>query len=144
MKSIERESAFLVLVLQSGIGLVTAIGPFLLTLGGSPGNFILGVLTIALSVAELVLAILFLRRSRRAATWLAGYQALCLWGAGFALDIHLGADGHFAPLVTNLVLPCLLLVMLLRLRGSASTAGAGEVDNPVALGAQAGPAGVQP
>jgi hypothetical protein len=144
MKSIERESAFLILVLQAGVGMVTAVGPFLLSLGGSPGNFILGVLTIVLSIGELVLAILFLRGSRRATTWLAGYQALCLWGAGLALDIHLGADGHFAPLVTNLVLPCLLLVMLLRLRGSASAAGAGEVDHPVALGAQGGPVGVQP
>jgi hypothetical protein len=144
MKTIERESAFLILVLQSGVGLLTAAGPFLLSLGGSPGNLILGILAVLLSVGELLLAILFFRGSRRATTWLAGYQALCLWGAGLALDIHLGADGHFAPLVTNLVLPCLLLVMLLRLRGSASAAGAGEVDHPVALGAQGGPVGVQP
>ena len=105
---IERESAFLLLVLQSGIGLVTAAGPFLLAIGGSPGNALLGVLTVLLAVTELVLAVLFLRGSRRAASWLAGYQALCLWGAGWALAIHLGADNHFAALVTNVVIPTLL------------------------------------
>jgi hypothetical protein len=124
---IERESAFLLLVLQVGIGLVTAAGPILLSLGGSPGDALVGLLTIA----ELVLAVLFLRGSRRAASWLAGYQALCLWGAGLALTIHLGADDHFAPLVTNLVLPTLLLVLLLRARERPSAAGADQVDDPV-------------
>ena len=129
---IEHESAFLLLVLQVGIGLVTAAGPILLSLGGSPGNAILGLLTVVLAVAELVLAILFLRGSRRAAAWLAGYQALCLWGAGLALSIHLGADNHFAPLVTNLVIPTLLLVLLLRSReGRLAVAGADQVDHPV-------------
>jgi hypothetical protein len=65
-------------------------------------------------MAELILAILFMRGSRRAASWLAGYQAICLWGAGFALSVHLGADNHLAPLVTNLAIPTVLLVMLLR------------------------------
>ena len=118
--STERESAFLLLVLQSGIGLLTAIGPLVLALGGSRGNALLGVLAIALSVVELVLAILFQRGSRRATSWLAGYQALCLWGAGLALGAHLGADNHFAPLVTNLALPTLLLVLLMRLRERSS------------------------
>ena len=127
---IERESAFLLLVLQSGIGLVTAAGPILLSLGGSPGNAFVGLLTVVLAIAELVLAVLFLRGSRRAATWLAGYQALCLWGAGLALSVHLGADNHFAPVVTNLVIPTLLLVLLLRARRS-SAAGADQVPNPV-------------
>jgi uncharacterized membrane protein YfcA len=127
---IERESAFLLLVLQSGIGLITAVGPIALALGGMPGNAVLGLLTVGLAVTELVLAVLFLRGSRRAATWLAGYQALCLWGAGLALSVHLGADDHFAPVVTNLVIPTLLLVLLLRARRS-STARADQVQNPV-------------
>jgi hypothetical protein len=127
---IERESAFLLLVLQSGIGLVTAAGPILLSLGGSPGNAFVGLLTVVLAIAELVLAVLFLRGSRRAATWLAGYQALCLWGAGLALSVHLGADNHFAPVVTNLVIPTLLLVLLLRARQSSAT-GADQVPSPV-------------
>jgi hypothetical protein len=127
---IERESAFLLLVLQSGIGLVTAAGPILLSLGGSPGNAFVGLLTVVLAIAELVLAVLFLRGSRRAATWLAGYQALCLWGAGLALSVHLGADNHFAPVVTNLVIPTLLLVLLLRARRSSAT-GADQVPSPV-------------
>jgi hypothetical protein len=127
---IGRESAFLLLVLQSGIGLVTAAGPILLALAGSPGNAVLGLLTLLLALTELVLAVLFLRGSRRAASWLAGYQALCLWGAGLALSVHLGADNHFAPLVTNLVIPTLLLVLLLRAR-QQSVAGADEVFHPV-------------
>ncbi|HEY8812369.1 MAG TPA: hypothetical protein VIO86_07755 [Candidatus Dormibacteraeota bacterium] len=129
--AIERESAFLLLVLQSGIGLVSAAGPVVLSLGGSPGNALLAVLTVLLAAAELVLAILFLRGSRRAASWLAGYQALCLWGAGLALSAHLGADNHFAPLVTNLVIPTLLLVLLLRSRERSADAGADQVDDPV-------------
>jgi hypothetical protein len=129
---IERESAFLLLVLQVGIGFVTAAGPILLALGGSPGNALLGLLTLVLAVAELVLAVVFLRGSRRAASWLAGYQALCLWGAGLALSVHLGADNHFAPLVTNLVIPTLLLVLLMRSRERASAAaGADQVDRPI-------------
>ena len=128
--SIERESAFLLLVLQSGIGLLTAAGPIVLALGGSPGNAFLGLLAVLLAVAELVLAVLFLRGSRRAASWLAGYQALCLWGAGLALSVHLGADNHFAPIITNLVIPTLLLVLLLRARRSSAT-GADEVLDPV-------------
>ena len=127
----ERESTFLLLVLQAGIGLVTAVGPLLLSLGGSPGNALLGLLAIVLSVAEVVLAVLLLRGSRRAASWLAVYQALCLWGAGLALSAHLGADNHFAALVTNLVLPTLLLVLLLRARERPSAAGADEVDSPI-------------
>jgi hypothetical protein len=121
----EREAAFLLLVLQSGIGLVTTAGPIVLSLGGSPGNALLAVLTVLLAVAELVLAILFLRGSRLAAAWLVGYQALCLWGAGLALTAHLGADDHFAPLVTNLAIPTLLLVLLLRSR-ERSVAGAAD------------------
>ena len=66
---IERESAFLLLVLQSGIGLVTAAGPIVLSLGGSPGNALLALLTILLAMLELVLAVLFLRGSRRAASF---------------------------------------------------------------------------
>jgi hypothetical protein len=128
---IERESAFLLLVLQVGIGVVTAAGPIVLAFGGSPGDALLGLLTVLLAIAELVLAALFLRGSRRAASWLAGYQALCLWGAGLALSIHLGADDHFAPLVTNLVLPTLLLVLLLRARERPSAAGADQVDDAV-------------
>ena len=127
----ERESAFLLLALQAGIGLVTALGPLLLALGGLPGNAFLGLLAIVLSVAEVVLAVLFLRGSRRAASWLAGYQALCLWGAGLALSIHLGADDHFAALVTNFVLPTLLLVLLLRAGERISAAGTDEVDSPI-------------
>lgn len=129
---IERESAFLLLVLQVGIGIVTAAGPIVLALGGSLGNALLGLLTLLLALAELVLAVLFLRGCRRAASWLAGYQALCLWGAGLALTVHLGADNHFAPLVTNLVIPTLLLVLLLRSREHLSPApGADQVDHPV-------------
>jgi hypothetical protein len=112
----EREAAFLLLILQSGIGLLTAAGPIVLSLGGSRGNGLLGLFTVALAVAELALAILFLRGSRRAASWLAGYQALCLLGAGLALSAHLGADDHLAPLVTNLAIPTALLVLLLRSR----------------------------
>jgi hypothetical protein len=129
----EREATYLLLVLQAGIGLVTAAGPLLLALGGAPGNAFLGLLAILLSVAELVLAVHFLRGSRRSASWLAGYQALCLWGAGLALSVHLGADNHFAALVTNLLLPTLLLVLLLRARERVSAAGADEVGNPVGV-----------
>jgi hypothetical protein len=129
---IERESAFLLLVLQVGIGLVTAADPIALAVGGSPGNAFLGLLTLLVASSELVLAILFIRGSRRVASWLAGYQALCLWGAGLALSVHLGADNHFAPLVTNLVIPMLLLVLLLRSReGGLPVAGADQVDHPV-------------
>jgi uncharacterized membrane protein YfcA len=128
--SIERESAFLLLVLQSGIGLVTAVAPIALALGGLPGDALVGLLTVLLAVTELILAVLFLRGSRRTASWLAGYQALCLWGAGLALSVHLGADNHFAPLVTNLVIPTVLLVLLLRAR-ERSMAGADQVLHPV-------------
>lgn len=131
---IERDSAFVLLVLQSGIGLVTATGPFVLALGGSSGNALLGLLTVLLAVVELVLAILFLRGSRKAASWLAGYQALCLWGAGLALSVHLGADNHFAALVTNLAVPTLLLVLLMRSRERPSpVAGTDQVDHPIQL-----------
>ena len=129
--AIERESAFLLLVLQSGIGLVSAAGPIVLSLGGSPGNAVLAFLTFVLTITELVLAVLFLRGSRRAASWLAGYQALCLWGAGLALTVHLGADSHFAPLVTNVAVPILLLVLLLRSRRRPSATGADQVLDPV-------------
>jgi len=129
--SIEWESAFLLLVLQSGIGLVSAAGPIVLSLGGSPGNAVLALLTFVLTITELVLAVLFLRGSRRAASWLAGYQALCLWGAGLALTAHLGADSHFAPLVTNVAIPTLLLVLLLRARRRPSATGAHQVLHPV-------------
>ena len=139
---IEREAAFLLLILQVGIGLVTAAAPILLSLGGSPGNALLGLLTVLLAVTELVLAILFLRGSRRAASWLAGYQALCLWGAGLALSVHLGADNHFAPLVTNLAIPTLLLVLLLRAR-DRSVAGADQVIDPVEETANAAPGAPQ-
>ena len=133
----ERESTFLLLALQAGLGLVTAAGPLLLALGGSPGNAFLGLLAIVLSVAEVVLAVLFLRGNRPAANWLAGYQALCLWGAGLALSAHLGADNHFAALATNLVLPTLLLVLLQRARERPSATGTDEVDSPI------GPIGVE-
>ena len=130
-QAIERESAFLLLVLQSGIGLITAVGPIALAFGGMSGNAVLGLLTIVLAIAELVLAVLFLRGSRRAATWLAGYQALCLTGAGLALTVHLGADSHFAPLLTNVAIPTLLLVLLLRARRRPSATGAHQVLHPV-------------
>lgn len=111
-----REVAFLLLVLQAAIGLLTALGPIVLALGGAPANALLAVLAISLSIGQLVLASLLLRGSRRAAAWLIGYEALCLTGAGLAAWIHLGADDRFGPAITNLGLPILLLVLLLRLR----------------------------
>jgi hypothetical protein len=129
--SIERESAFLLLVLQSGIGLMSAAGPIVLSFGGSPGNALLALLTFVLTAAELALAVLFLRGSRRAARWLAGYQALCLSGAWLALTVHLGADSHFAPLITNVAIPTLLLVLLLRSRRGPSATRADQVFHPV-------------
>jgi uncharacterized membrane protein YfcA len=111
-----REVAFLLLILQAAIGLLTSLGPIVLALGGAPANAILAVLAIALSIAQVVLATLLLRGSRRAGTWLIGYEAVCLTGAALAAWIHLGADDRFAPLLTNLALPTLLLVLLLKLR----------------------------
>jgi hypothetical protein len=111
-----REVTFLLLVLQAALGFLTSLGPIVLALGGAPANAILAFLAITLSVAQLVLAALLLRGSRRAATWLIGYEALCLTGAALAAWIHLGADDRFAPVITNLGLPILLLVLLLRLR----------------------------
>jgi len=111
-----REVAFLLLVLQAAIGILTAAGPLVLALGGAPGDALLAVLASSLSVGQLVLAVLVLRGSRRAGAWLIGYEALCLTGAALAAWIHLGADDRFAPVVTNLGLPVLLLVLLLRLR----------------------------
>lgn len=111
-----REIAFLLLVLQAAIGLLTSLGPIVLALGGAPANGLLAVLAISLSIGQLVLAALLLRGSRRAGAWLIGYEAFCLTGAAFAAWIHLGADDRFAPMVTNLGLPILLLVLLLRLR----------------------------
>ncbi len=119
----EREVAFLLLVLQAGIGLLTAAGPILLAAGGAPGDLLLGIAAILLSVAELALAMLLLRGGRRAATWLAGYQALCLAGANLALLFRLGADSHLAALVNNVGLPVLLLVLLLRIRYRAAMPG---------------------
>jgi uncharacterized membrane protein YfcA len=111
-----REVAFLLLVLQAAIGFLTSLGPIVLSLGGAPANAILAVLAIALSIIQVVLAALFLRGSRRAGAWLIAYEALCLSGAALAAWIHLGADDRFAPVATNLALPTLLLVLLLRLR----------------------------
>jgi len=111
-----REVAFLLLVLQSAIGLLSSLGPIVLALGGAPANAILAALAIGLSVAQLVLAALFLSGSRRAGAWLIGYEVLCLTGAALAAWIHLGADDRFAPVVTNLALPTLLLVLLLKVR----------------------------
>jgi len=111
-----REVAFLLLVLQSAIGLLSSLGPIVLALGGAPANAILAALAIGLSVAQLVLAALFLSGSRRARAWLIGYEVLCLTGAALAAWIHLGADDRFAPVVTNLALPTLLLVLLLNVR----------------------------
>ena len=118
--SAEKQATFLGLLIQSGIGLMTAIGPFVLAAGGSPLDGVIGLVAVGVAAAGLVLAVLYLRGSNAAAGWLAGLQALNLLGAGLALNLHLGADGHLAALVTNLGLPVLLLVLLLRARAAAA------------------------
>ena len=112
--STERQSTFLLLVLQAGIGLMTAIGPFVLAAAGSPLDGLLGLLAVGVALSELVLAVLFVRGARRVAIWLVALQAMSLLGAMIALHVHLGTDAHLAALVTNLGLPILLLVLLLR------------------------------
>jgi hypothetical protein len=112
----EREAAFLLLVLQAGVGLLTAAAPILLAVSGAPADLVIGLLAVLVSLGELLLAVLLLRGSRRAATWLAGYQAVCLTGANLAVLAHLGSDNHLAALATNLAIPVLLLVLLLHIR----------------------------
>ncbi|GAC1657180.1 MAG: hypothetical protein NVS9B1_14300 [Candidatus Dormibacteraceae bacterium] len=115
-----REFTFALLVLQAGVGLLTALGATVAAIGGFPGDALLAAAALSFALGQVTGAVLIARGSRRAATLIAIYEGVALFGATIGSMLQLGTDAHLAPWVTNIALPAALLALTLRLRGQAT------------------------
>jgi len=111
-----REVTFALLVLQAGVGLLTAVGAAVAAIGGLPGDALLAAAAVSFAAGQVTGAVLIARGSRRAATLIAIYEGVALFGATIGSMLQLGTDAHLAPWVTNIALPAALLVLTLWLR----------------------------
>lgn len=109
--SLERQLAFLLVLLQAGIALLTALGAFVGAAAGFPGDAVFGVLQLVVAVGLVGLGFGFVIGSRRVARLVLLTEiALFLLSAPPAL-VGFGVSRDLAPVAVNLGLP--LLVALL-------------------------------
>lgn len=109
-----RQLAFLLLLLQAGIAVITALGAFVAGAAGFPGDAAFGVLQLLMAVVLLGLAAALGMGSRRAARWTVELEvALFLVAAPPAL-IGLGLARDLGPLAVNLALPLAIAIAVSR------------------------------
>jgi hypothetical protein len=107
----EREMILLLVTIQSGIALLTAVGVTVAGASGFRGGFGLAFIQAAWTVLLFVLAVLSLNRRRRAAAWLAALEASLAALSIPALVLGLGVARDLAPVLTNVGLPLAVSIL---------------------------------
>jgi len=106
------EAAFVLLLMQSLFWLIAGISAVPFALAGEVYMAALGLITMLLALATLLLGIGVLWRRRRARAWAIALEVVCLFGAGVLLVLPIGFNGGVVSLMVNALLPIAVIVLL--------------------------------
>ena len=98
--------------MQSLSWLIAGISALPFALAGEVHMAALGLLTLLLSIATLMLGIGVLWRRRHARLWAIALEVLCLFGTAVLLILPIGFNGGVVSLMVNVALPLAVIVLL--------------------------------
>jgi len=98
--------------MQSLFWLVAGVSAVPFAMAGEVDMGALGLITMLLALATLLLGIGVLWRRRRARAWAIALEVLCLFGAAVLLALPVGSNGGVVSLMVNVVLPIAVIVLL--------------------------------
>ena len=110
---------FVLLLMQSLCWLIAGISAMPFALAGEVYMGALGLVTMLLSLATLLLGIGVLWRRRRARSWTIALEVLCLFGTGVLLVLPIGFNAGIVSLLVNAALPTAVIVLLRKDPGEA-------------------------
>ena len=111
----------MLLLLQALFWLIAGISALPFALGGELFMAALGVVTMLLALATLMLAIGVLWRRRRARSLVLALEVMCLFGTAVLLLLPFGFNGGVVSLMVNVGLPVAVIVLLRKEPGEAFT-----------------------
>ena len=111
----------MLLLLQALFWLIAGISALPFALGGELFMAALGVVTMLLALATLMLAIGVLWRRRRARALVIALEVMCLFGTAVLLLLPVGFNGGVVSLMVNVGLPVAVIVLLRKEPGEAFT-----------------------
>jgi len=100
------------LLMQSLFWLIAGISAVPFALAGEVYMGVLGLITMLLAMATLLLGIGVLWRRRRARAWAIALEVVCLFGAALLLVLPIGFNGGVVSLMVNVALPVAVIVLL--------------------------------
>lgn len=119
------EIAFVLLLIQASSWFLAGLSAALFGLAGQPGLLVAATMTMLLTSVSLLLAVGLLERrrwARRGAVWL---EVAAVVGFLLFLALPIGSSRGLVPLLTNLLLPLLLLRLLAGKRARAAFRASG-------------------
>ena len=102
----------MLLLMQSLFWLIAGISALPFALAGEVYMAALGLFTLLLSLATLMLGIGVLWRRRRARSWAIALEVLCVFGTAVLLVLPIGFNGGVVSLLVNVALPIAVIVLL--------------------------------
>lgn len=102
----------MLLLMQSLFWLIAGISAMPFALGGEVYMGALGVVTMLLALATLLLGIGVLWRRRRARALTIALEVVCLFGAAVLLLLPIGFNGGVVSILVNTALPFAVLILL--------------------------------
>jgi hypothetical protein len=109
------------LLLQALFWLIAGISALPFALGGEVFMAALGVVTMLLALATVMLAIGVLWRRRRARGLVIALEVMCLFGTAVLLLLPVGFNSGVVSLMVNIGLPVAVIVLLRKEPGEAFT-----------------------
>lgn len=100
--------------MQSLFWLIAGISAMPFALAGEVYMGALGVATMLLALATLLLGVGVLWRRRRARGWTIALEVLCLFGTALLLLLPIGFNGGVVSMLVNVALPVAVIVVLRR------------------------------
>jgi drug/metabolite transporter (DMT)-like permease len=106
------EAAFVLLLMQALFWLIAGISAVPFALAGEVYMAALGLATMLLALATLLLGIGVLWRRPRARGWAIALQVVCLAGTAILLLVPIGFNRGVVSMLVNVVLPIAVIVLL--------------------------------
>lgn len=106
------EAVFVLLLMQGLFWLIAGISAMPFAIAGETYMGVLGLLTMLLALATLLLGLGVLRRSRGARAWTIALEVVCLFGTAVLLIVPIGFNGGLVSLLVNAALPVAVIVLL--------------------------------
>lgn len=102
----------MLLLMQSLFWLMAGISAIPFALAGEVYMAALGMLTLLLALATLMVGIGVLWRRRRARAWAIALEVLCVFGTAVLLILPIGFNAGVVSLLVNVALPIAVIVLL--------------------------------